>query len=73
MCMLILPLVFIGQLRALKFLMPFSTVANVLVLACVVIILWEIFSGRLDFADRDLVPTDMANVPLFIGFVLIFT
>lgn len=70
MLMLGIPLVIIGQIRALKFLMPFSTLANVLVVACILLVLYEIFSGSLDFGDRNLVTHDMANIPLFIGFVV---
>lgn len=64
-----IPLIIIGQIKALKYLIPFSTLGNVLILTCVQIVLADIFTGSLDFGERHLVPESFAHIPLFIGFV----
>lgn len=68
--MLVIPLVIIGQIRALQYMIPFSTLGNVLILVCCIIILCDIFTGPLNFGDRHWAAEDPANIPLFIGLVV---
>uniref|UniRef100_A0A336MWB5 CSON008157 protein n=1 Tax=Culicoides sonorensis TaxID=179676 RepID=A0A336MWB5_CULSO len=67
--MLAIPLILIGQIRALKFLMPFSTLGNLLLFCCCIIILWDIFTGELNF-NQNLVPTKFNHIPLYISIVV---
>lgn len=69
MLMLVLPLILINWVRNLKFLVPFSTVANIVTFASFGIILYYIFRDPLDFGDRAPVG-EVKNFPLFFGTVL---
>ncbi|XP_063701113.1 proton-coupled amino acid transporter-like protein CG1139 [Culicoides brevitarsis] len=65
-----LPLSVIGQTRALKYLIPFSTLGNVLIISVAFIVLYKIFGGELNFADRNLGPHEFISVPLFLSIVV---
>jgi proton-coupled amino acid transporter len=67
--MLLVVLVPLGLIRNLKYLVPFSAVANIFILVSFVITLYYIFSETLDVEERVL----MANVeqlPLFFATVI---
>lgn len=49
------PILFIGQIRSLKFLVPFSGSANFFILITFGIVLFYIFREPLDFSDKPLV------------------
>ncbi|XP_018405198.1 PREDICTED: proton-coupled amino acid transporter-like protein CG1139 [Cyphomyrmex costatus] len=69
MAILLLPLILVNYIRNLKFLAPFSTLANVIMLAGIAIILYYIFREPLSFEDR-VAFGEVANFPLFFGTVL---
>ncbi|XP_046587245.1 proton-coupled amino acid transporter-like protein CG1139 isoform X1 [Neodiprion lecontei] len=69
MLMLLLPLILINWVRNLKYLVPFSTVANGITFASFGIILYYLFREPLDFEGRAPVG-DVQNFPLFFGTVL---
>ncbi|XP_014470140.1 PREDICTED: proton-coupled amino acid transporter 1-like isoform X2 [Dinoponera quadriceps] len=69
MAIILLPLILVNYIRNLKFLAPFSTLANVLMFAGFAIILYFIFREPLSFKDRAPVG-NIANFPLFFGTVL---
>ncbi|XP_048505508.1 proton-coupled amino acid transporter-like protein CG1139 isoform X2 [Athalia rosae] len=69
MLILLVPLIFINWVRNLKFLVPFSTIANIVSFVSFGIILYYIFREPLDFSERE--PVGMlSNFPLFFGTVL---
>jgi len=69
MTILLLPLIFINYIRNLKFLAPFSTIANAIMFSGFAIILYYIFREPLSFEDR-LIAGEVKNFPLFFGTVL---
>ncbi|EZA48332.1 hypothetical protein DMN91_008531 [Ooceraea biroi] len=69
MAILLLPLILINYIRNLKFLAPFSTIANAIMFAGFAIILYYIFREPLTFKDRVTVG-EVKNFPLFFGTVL---
>uniref|UniRef100_A0A182MCC9 Amino acid transporter transmembrane domain-containing protein n=1 Tax=Anopheles culicifacies TaxID=139723 RepID=A0A182MCC9_9DIPT len=69
MLIILLPLILINWVRNLKFLAPFSTIANFVTLVSFGIILYYIFREPISFEDRDKVGT-MSGFALFFGTVL---
>ncbi|KAH0948889.1 hypothetical protein HN011_005914 [Eciton burchellii] len=69
MTILLLPLIFINYIRNLKFLAPFSTIANAIMFSGFAIILYYIFREPLSFKYR-LMAGEVKNFPLFFGTVL---
>lgn len=69
MAILLLPLIIVNYIRNLKFLAPFSTLANVIMFTGFAIILYYIFREPLTFDNR-LAFNDVTNFPLFFGTVL---
>lgn len=69
MLIVLLPLILINWVRNLKYLAPFSTVANVITLASFAIILYYIFREPISFEGLDAVG-QLRNWPLFFGTVL---
>ncbi|XP_050086530.1 proton-coupled amino acid transporter-like protein CG1139 [Anopheles aquasalis] len=69
MLIILLPLILINWVRNLKFLAPFSTIANFITLVSFGIILYYIFREPISFEDRDKVGT-MSGFALFFGTVL---
>ncbi|XP_070155552.1 proton-coupled amino acid transporter-like protein CG1139 isoform X1 [Polyergus mexicanus] len=69
MAILLLPLIFINYIRNLKFLAPFSTIANIIMFAGFAIILYFIFREPLTFENRVTIG-EVENFPLFFGTVL---
>jgi solute carrier family 36 (proton-coupled amino acid transporter) len=49
---ILLPILLIGQIRSLKFLVPFSGSANVFIVVVFGIVLFYIFREPLDFSDK---------------------
>ncbi|XP_012267261.2 proton-coupled amino acid transporter-like protein CG1139 [Athalia rosae] len=69
MLILLVPLIVINWVRNLKFLVPFSTIANIVTFVSFGILLYYIFREPLDFSGRE--PVGMlSNFPLFFGTVL---
>ncbi|KAM0733201.1 Proton-coupled amino acid transporter-like protein [Formica fusca] len=69
MAILLLPLIFVNYIRNLKFLAPFSTIANIIMFAGFAIILYFIFREPLSFENRESIG-EVKNFPLFFGTVL---
>lgn len=69
MLILLLPLILVNYIRNLKFLTPFSTFANGIMLAGFGIIFYYIFREPLSFENRSPVG-EIKNFPLFFGTVL---
>ncbi|XP_032673005.1 proton-coupled amino acid transporter-like protein CG1139 isoform X2 [Odontomachus brunneus] len=69
MVIILLPLILVNYIRNLKFLAPFSTLANVLMFTGFAIILYYIFREPLTFEGRASVGA-IENFPLFFGTVL---
>ncbi|KAL6448192.1 hypothetical protein ACFW04_000295 [Cataglyphis niger] len=69
MAILLLPLIFINYIRNLKFLAPFSTIANIIMFTGFAIILYYIFREPLTFENRVKIG-EVKNFPLFFGTVL---
>ncbi|XP_012531464.2 proton-coupled amino acid transporter-like protein CG1139 [Monomorium pharaonis] len=66
---LLLPLILVNYIRNLKFLAPFSTLANIILFAGFGIILYYIFREPLTFEHR-VTFGNVTNFPLFFGTVL---
>ncbi|XP_011184171.2 proton-coupled amino acid transporter-like protein CG1139 isoform X2 [Zeugodacus cucurbitae] len=60
---------FIGQIRNLKWLVPFSAMANVFILITFGIVLYYLFSGTLVFSDKPLIG-EIKQIPLFFSTVI---
>lgn len=69
MLIILLPLILINWVRNLKFLAPFSTLANFITLVSFGIILYYIFREPVSFEGREAVG-NIAEFPLFFGTVL---
>ncbi|EFN83214.1 Proton-coupled amino acid transporter 1 [Harpegnathos saltator] len=69
MAIILLPLILVNYIRNLKFLAPFSTLANILMFTGFAIILYYIFREPLTFEGRASVGA-IENFPLFFGTVL---
>ncbi|CAO1407954.1 unnamed protein product [Diamesa hyperborea] len=66
---IMIPILFIGQIRVLKFLVPFSATANVFILVTFAIVLYYIFKEPLVFSDLPLV-VSWTKWPLFFATVI---
>ncbi|XP_021183907.2 proton-coupled amino acid transporter-like protein pathetic [Helicoverpa armigera] len=66
---LLLPLCLLCQIRHLKWLAPFSLIANVLLFATFAICLYYIFREPLTFSDKQIVG-DMSRLPAFLSTVI---
>jgi proton-coupled amino acid transporter len=69
MLVFLLPLILINYIRNLKFLAPFSTVANVITVASFGIILYYLIKADMTFEKRN-VGGNIADFPLYFGTVL---
>ncbi|XP_018300510.1 proton-coupled amino acid transporter-like protein CG1139 [Mycetomoellerius zeteki] len=69
MAIILIPLILVNYIRNLKFLAPFSTLANVIMLVGIAIILYYIFREPLSFEER-VAFGEVTNFPLFFGTVL---
>lgn len=66
---LLLPLILVNYIRNLKFLAPFSTLANIIIFTGFAIMLYFIFRDTLTFENR-VAFGEATNFPLFFGTVL---
>lgn len=62
--LIMIPVIVMGQIRTLKFLVPFSGSANVFILIVFGIVLFYIFKEPLDFSDKEMV-ADWKQWPIF--------
>lgn len=69
MCILLLPLILINWVRNLKYLAPFSSIANAVTLVSFGIIAYYLFSDIKSLEDRAAV-ANFKGMPLFFGTVL---
>ncbi|XP_050307347.1 proton-coupled amino acid transporter-like protein CG1139 isoform X3 [Anthonomus grandis grandis] len=69
MVMILLPLILICYVRNLKFLAPFTTIANVITVASFGIIYYYIFTEEISLENRDPIG-EVKNWPLFFGTVM---
>ncbi|RZC32530.1 proton-coupled amino acid transporter 4 [Asbolus verrucosus] len=69
MLIILLPLILINYIRNLKFLAPFSTVANFVTIASFGIILYYLIKADITFEGRN-VAGNIADFPLYFGTVL---
>lgn len=60
---------FIGQIRDLKYLVPFSTLANLFIVVTFAITLYFLFEGPLKFSDRPLY-VSIDKLPIFLSTVI---
>jgi proton-coupled amino acid transporter len=67
--MLLIFLIPIGLVRNLKYLVPFSALANIFILVSFVITLYYIFKDNLDVTDLDNI-ADVQELPLFFATVI---
>ncbi|XP_067626432.1 proton-coupled amino acid transporter-like protein CG1139 [Eurosta solidaginis] len=67
--MTVIPCLLIGQIRHLKWLVPFSAMANVFIIITFAIVLYYLFNKPLEFSDKPLLarPT---QIPLFFATVI---
>lgn len=61
---ILVPILFIGQIRTLKFLVPFSGSANAFIIVTFGIVLYYIFNGTLSIEDKPLI-TSWSKWPIF--------
>lgn len=66
---IMIPILFIGQIRSLKFLVPFSGSANVFILVVFGIVIFYIFKEPLVFSDKVMV-ADWTKWPIFFSTVI---
>lgn len=69
MLMLLLPLILINWVRNLKYLAPFSTLANVITVVSFAVIIYYLFAEGPTIDGREAVGK-VENMPLFLGTVL---
>lgn len=69
MVIILLPLILINYIRNLKFLAPFSTVANCITIVSFGIILYYLIKADMTFEGKE-VFHDVADFPLYFGTVL---
>lgn len=62
--LIILPLMLLGQIRQLKYLVPFSALANIFIIITFSITLYYMFSGPLQTDDKPLF-SSWAQLPLY--------
>lgn len=67
--MTVVPCLIIGQIRSLKWLVPFSFVANLFILVTFAITLYYMFNGELNFSDKPHV-AKLTQIPLFFATVI---
>jgi len=67
--MLLVVLIPIGLIRNLKYLVPFSAVANFFILVSFVITLYYIFSNTLKVSDKEYI-ANVEQIPLFLSTVI---
>lgn len=60
----VLPCLLLGQIRKLKYLVPFSMIANVCIVITFAITLWYMLSGPIEVVNRPLF-SSWAQLPLF--------
>ena len=60
----IIPCIFLGQIRQLKYLVPFSAMANLFIVVTFGITLYYMFTGPLEYSERPLF-SSWAQLPLF--------
>ncbi|XP_023161440.2 proton-coupled amino acid transporter-like protein CG1139 [Drosophila hydei] len=65
----VIPCLLIGQIRNLKWLVPFSLMANVFIVVTFIITLYYMFDQELDFKDKPLI-APAAHIPLFFATVI---
>jgi len=65
----LIPLLFLGQIRNLKWLVPFSAMANIFIIVTFAITLYYMFNGDLHFADKPLF-APVHTLPLFFATVI---
>ncbi|CAD7012211.1 proton-coupled amino acid transporter-like protein pathetic [Ceratitis capitata] len=65
----IIPCLLIGQIRNLKWLVPFSAIANVFIVITFGIVLYYLFNEPLVFSDKPLV-ANISKIPLFFSTVI---
>lgn len=61
---IMVPILFIGQIRSLKFLVPFSGSANVFIIVTFAIVLFYIFNGTLSLEGKPYI-TSYTKWPIF--------
>ncbi|XP_030381137.1 proton-coupled amino acid transporter-like protein pathetic [Scaptodrosophila lebanonensis] len=65
----VIPCLFIGQIRNLKFLVPFSLMANVFIVVTFIITLYYMFDRPLVYSDKPLI-AEASHIPLFFATVI---
>lgn len=65
---IVLPCQVLGQIRKLKYLVPFSMIANVCIVITFAITLWYILTGPMPIAQRPLF-SSWAQIPLFFRYI----
>lgn len=68
---IMIPLILLGQIRNLKYLVPFSALANVLLLITLAIIMSYIFTDIPSTNDKEIYFTSAAQLPLFIRYYIL--
>lgn len=69
--MILLPVILIGQIRELKYLVPFSAMANAFIVVVFGIVLYYMFNEKLDFEDRAYF-NSFGTLPLFFRLALLY-
>ncbi|XP_064535960.1 proton-coupled amino acid transporter-like protein pathetic [Drosophila montana] len=67
--MTVIPCLLIGQIRNLKWLVPFSLMANVFIVVTFAITLYYMFDETLDYSDKPLL-APVTHIPLFFATVI---
>ncbi|XP_063705086.1 proton-coupled amino acid transporter-like protein pathetic [Culicoides brevitarsis] len=67
---IIIPVLLIGQFRSLKYLVPFSMLANIFIVIVFGITLYYMFNEPLVFSDKPLMTSKIATLPLFFSTVI---
>lgn len=60
----VLPCLLLGQIRKLKYLVPFSVIANISIIVTFAITLWYILTGPIDIMERPLF-APWTRLPMF--------
>lgn len=60
----VLPCILMGEIRKLKFLVPFSAVANLCIMITFIIVLWYMFTGPMPISERPMF-SSWGQLPLF--------
>lgn len=66
----VVPVLLMGQVRTLKYLVPFSMLANIFIVIVFGIVIYYLFNAPLNYEDKPLMTENVKTLPLFFATVI---